>query len=249
MAAERSADAGSLWKVYHKTGSVEARNDLVLHYGWLVQAIVRRVMAVSGSYVEADDLKSCGTIGLIKAVEKFDEEKGVTFETFATYRIRGEILDYVRRNDWVPRGLRHKAAGLDSAEEELSSTLGRRPTDDELCEHLSIEKEELDKVRTNRGRFRILSFEEMLYNAADQFLSSGNSPEASLQESEMLSMLAKAVDSLAERDRLVIALYYHEGLTLKEISEVIGVTESRVSQIHSRAVDHMRKQMQAYIRI
>lgn len=245
--ATREQESETLWQDYQGTGSVEARNRLVLYYGWLVRAITRRVMAVSSGYVETDDLTSCGTIGLIKAIEKFDHTKGVTFETFATYRVRGEILDFVRRSDWVPRGVRKRVLEMKNAEDELATFLGRRPSDTELCERLGIEEKALSKTRACMERFNILSFEEMLYDAAGD-VSGGDSPENTLQESEMLDMLAKAVEDLPERDRLVITLYYHEELTLKEISEVIGVTESRVSQIHSRAVGRIKKSMQTYIR-
>lgn len=238
----------ALWKAYRETGGIEARNRLVLHYGWLVQVIVRRVMSVSGSYTETDDLKSCGTIGLIKAVEKFDSTKGVTFETFATYRVRGEILDFMRRSDWVPRGMRRKALEIEAAARELSATLGRRPTDGELCKHLGMQQEALEKIQAGMERFHVVSFEEMLYDAAGELLPGSDSPEYALQENELMEMLSKAVEALPERDRLVITLYYYEELTLKEISEIIGVTESRVSQLHSRAVCSMKKNMQAYIR-
>lgn len=244
----REQESEALWQVYRVSRSVEARNRLVLHYGWLVRAITRRVMAVSGDYAENDDLSSCGTIGLINAVEKYDCTKGVTFETFATYRIRGEILDFVRRSDWVPRGVRKRVLEMKQAENELSMVLGRRPSDIEICERLGIEKKTLAKTRTSMERFHVLSLEEMLHEKVGE-LSGGESPESALQENELLNMLAKAVEGLPERDRLVITLYYYEELTLKEISEVIGVTESRVSQIHSRAVDRIKRHMQAYIHI
>lgn len=236
-----------LWKAYRQTGSVEARNALVLHYGWLVRVLVRRVMSVSGSYAESDDLNSCGTIGLIKAVEKFDQTKGVTFETFATYRIRGEILDFVRRSDWVPRGVRKRVMELENAENELVSLLGRRPSDEELCERMGVQNRVLEKTRASAEHFHVLSFEEMLHDA-EGAVAGGDSPEGVLQESELQEMLTKAVENLPERDRLVVTLYYYEELTLREISEVLGVTESRVSQIHSRAVNRMKKSLQAYIR-
>lgn len=239
-------ESEALWQAYRVSRSVEARNRLVLHYGWLVHAITRRVMAVSGDYAENDDLSSCGTIGLIKAVEKYDCTKGVTFETFATYRIRGEILDFVRRSDWVPRGVRKRVLEMKQAEDELSITLGRHPSDKELCERLGIEEKTLSKTRTSMEHFHVLSLEEMLYETVGE-LSGGESPESALQESELLDMLAKAVEDLPERDRLIITLYYYEELTLKEISEVIGVTESRVSQIHSRAVCRIKTFMQSYI--
>lgn len=243
----QETESEPLWQAYRETHSRETRNRLVLHYGWLVRAIVHRVMSVSGSYAESDDLTSCGTIGLIKAIEKFDSEKGVQFSTFATYRIRGEILDFVRRSDWVPRGVRKRVLEMESAESELAASLGRRPSDSELCERLGVPDRVLAKTRASMERFNVISFEEMLCDAARD-IAGDDSPENALQESELLDVLSRAVEDLPERERLVVTLYYYEELTLREISEVIGVTESRVSQIHSRAVGRMKTAMGAYIR-
>lgn len=237
----------ALWRAYEAGRSRQARNALVLHYGRLVNVIVRRILSVSGGYAEADDLQSYGVIGLIEAIEKFDAQKGVTFETFATYRIRGEVLDFIRRNDWVPRGARRRAFELQAAVGELASQLGRQPTDAEVCQKLGITKDSLVRSRMDMERFSVVSLEEMLYDN----LRGGEegSPEETLQESELLALLTRTLEELPERERLVITLYYHEELTLKEISRVLDVTESRVSQIHLRAVERMKQKMQAYIRI
>lgn len=238
-----------LWHRYKAEGSVSLRNELVLKYTWLVRSIVRRVSSVSGGYTEAEDLMSYGIIGLIKAVEKFDPEKGVTFETFATYRIRGEIIDYMRRNDWVPRNVRKKSFELEETENTLSNELGRAPTPAELAQRLGITCEELGRMISEMERFNVTSFEELIYDTVkvDSDFPSFDTPEGALQEQELLDVLAKILDGLPERERLIITLYYYEELTLKEISDIIGVSESRVSQVHSRAIGRMKTMMAEYV--
>lgn len=238
-----------LWSRFQRTRSREARNDLVLQYGWLVRSIVRRLAAVSGNYVDAEDLASYGMLGLIEAVEKFDESKGVTFETFATYRVRGEIIDYMRRNDWVPRSVRKRVTDVENAMNDLMSELGRRPTDGELAAKLGVDGRGLRQTLADRERYNLISFEELLYDSARVCGEPCDSetPESRLQESELLDVLAKTLDSLPEREKLILTLYYYEELTLREISGILGVSESRVSQIHSRAVRRMRKSLQDYM--
>ena len=246
-----AGEIAGLWKNYRETESLELRNELVLRYGWLVKSIVRRVSSVSGNYTEAEDLTSYGMIGLIKAVEKFDPGKGVTFETFATYRIRGEIIDFMRRNDWVPRSVRRKILDVETASNSLTSELGRQPTEEELSQKLSIGTGELSQTLSEMERFNLLSFEEMIYDTmkVDSEFPDFDTPEGHLQESELLDMLAKSLDELPERERLILTLYYYEELTLKEISGIIGVSESRISQIHSRAIEKMKKSLRVYINI
>lgn len=238
-----------LWAKYQQTRSRENRNDLVLQYGWLVKSVVRRIAAVSGNYVEAEDLVSYGTLGLIEAVEKYDGSKGVSFETFATYRIRGEIIDYMRRNDWVPRSVRKRVTDVENAMNDLMTELGRRPTDRELAARLGVEARDLRQILADRERYNLISFEELLYDSSRTCSepSELETPESRLQEGELLEVLAKALDNLPEREKLILTLYYYEELTLREISGILGVSESRVSQIHSRAVGRMRKSLTAYM--
>lgn len=240
-----------LWKNYKETGDLELRNEIVLKYGGLVKSIVRRVSSVSGSYTEAEDLTSYGIIGLIKAIEKYDLEKGVTFETFATYRIRGEIIDFMRRNDWVPRSVRKKILDVEVASNSLANELGRQPTEEELSTKLEIGSGELSQTFTEMERYSLISFEEMIYDTVkiDSEFPDFDTPEGHLQENELLDMLAKSLDELPERERLILTLYYYEELTLKEISGIIGVSESRISQIHSRSIEKMKKSLKSYINI
>ncbi len=247
VAEEKSLDR--LWARFRRTRSREDRNELVLQYGWLVKSIVRRLAAVSGNYVDGDDLTSYGMLGLIEAVEKFDVEKGVSFEAFATYRVRGEIIDYMRRNDWVPRSVRKRVTDVENAVSELSTRLGRRPTDGELAARLGVGGKELRQTLADRERYNLVSFEEMIYDGTRSCSEPAETetPETHLQENELLDVLAQTLEALPEREKLILTLYYYEELTLREISGILGVSESRVSQIHSRAVGRMRKSLQAYM--
>lgn len=238
-----------LWKNYKDTEDINLRNELVLKYGWLVKSIVRRVSSVSGSYTEAEDLTSYGIIGLIKAIEKFDLDKGVSFETFATYRIRGEIIDFMRRNDWVPRNVRKKILEIENASGSLINELGRQPNDEELSKKLGIGTNDLLQILADTEKFSLISFEELIYDTVktDSEFADFDTPESHLHEHELLDMLAKSLDELPERERLILTLYYYEELTLKEISGILGVSESRVSQIHSRSIEKMRKSLKSYI--
>lgn len=238
----------NLWKSYKEHPSIALRNKIVLMYSGLVKSIARRVASVSGNYADIEDLTSFGMVGLIKAVEKFDPEKGVTFETYATYRIRGEIIDYLRRNDWVPRGLRKKAQDIENASRIFKNRYGRDPTDEELAKMLNIKTSDISQILSESGRFNLVSFEEIIQDTvkSEYNFVSDETPESSLAQGELEQALAKAIDELPERERLVISLYYYEELTLKEISGVLNISESRVSQLHTRAVKTLKKVLADY---
>lgn len=238
----------NLWKSYRESQDIELRNKIVILYAGLVKSIARRAASVSGSYVDIDDLVSFGMIGLIKAVEKFDPDKGVTFETYATYRVRGEIIDYMRRNDWVPRGVRKRAQAIEKAAEEFKSETGHDPTEEDLSIKLGIKKSDIAQVMSESERINLVSFEEVLQDASikERNFISDDTPELSLAKSELIRVLAEAIDELPERERLVITLYYYEELTLKEISSIMGVSESRVSQLHTRAVKKLKTALSKY---
>lgn len=248
-AVEKKISIAELWRDYDATRSIETRNKLVMHYAGLVRSIVRRVASVSGNYADAEDLTSYGMLGLIKAIEKFDTQKGVAFETFAVYRIRGEIIDYIRRNDWVPRCVRKKAADFENTVSELANELGRQPNDGEIAHRLGIRVSELRQLYKDIEKFNLVSFEELIYDniAPETGIPDASTPEGNLQEKELLKTLTAAVDAMPERERLIITLYYYEELTLKEISDIVGVSESRVSQIHTKAIKSIRKVLGSYI--
>lgn len=240
-----------LWEEYKAKGSAEAREQLILHYSPLVKYVASRVATGLPANVEQADLVSYGIFGLIDALEKFDPAREIKFETYAIPRIRGAIIDELRSLDWVPRSVRFKAREVERAHAELEATLGRTPTEAEVAEHLGMSLEELHDTLTQISFASVSALEEpvpgreerseglsLLETLAD--LATSSDPTAGLEETETRAMLATAIDSLSEREKIVITLYYFEGMTLSEIGEVLGVTESRICQIHTKAVRELR---------
>jgi RNA polymerase sigma factor for flagellar operon FliA len=251
--AQAGIDIESLWELYGENRDVTARNDIVMYYSSLVKFIAQRMRGTYKNYAQLDDVVNQGIISLIDAVEKFEPAKGFKFETFASIKVKGAIIDYIRSQDWVPRRLRKMSVDLDDAYNNLYSELGRQPTNQELAKALNITTEQLDRVMESTYNFTLLSYEEVVWQkmsamgdepATD---SVEESPERKLMEKELREQLGEAVDSLNERERTVVSLYYYESLKLKEIADVLGVSESRVCQIHSSAILKMRKRMKDYI--
>lgn len=239
-----------LWKRYKKTRSPELREQLILEYAPLVKHVAGRLAVMLPPHVEFDDLVSYGMFGLVEAVERFDFERGVKFETYAAARIRGAIIDGLRSADWVPRSVRQKARELEKELIRLESRLGRAATDDEIAEALGMTVQEYDRLLAELSGASLVSLDEVWVADPEEESQlrlletvsneSAASPEDTLEEKELERLLAEAIDRLPERERLVVALYYHEGLTLKEIGRVLGVTESRVCQIHTKAILRLR---------
>lgn len=239
-----------LWKRYKKTRSPELREQLILEYAPLVKHVAGRLAVMLPPHVEFDDLVSYGMFGLVEAVERFDFERGVKFETYAAARIRGAIIDGLRSADWVPRSVRQKARELEKELIRLESRLGRAATDDEIAEALGMTVQEYDRLLAELSGVSLVSLDEVWVADPEEESQlrlletvsneSAASPEDTLEEKELERLLAEAIDRLPERERLVVALYYHEGLTLKEIGRVLGVTESRVCQIHTKAILRLR---------
>lgn len=242
--------AEELWKAFKRTGDRAAREALILRYAPLVKYVAGRLAVALPASVDFDDLVSYGTFGLIDAVEKFELSRGVKFETYALARIRGGIIDGLRLSDWVPRSVRQKARHFETVSQRLESSLGRAATDAELAAALELSAEEYQNLVSELACTTLTSLDEvwrgdedggdgvrMLDGLADE---NAEDPLASAEFSELKRALAAAVDQLPERERLVIALYYREGLTLKEIGRVLEVTEARVSQIHTKAVLRLR---------
>jgi RNA polymerase sigma factor for flagellar operon FliA len=241
-------ELAQLWRNFKNTGDLEMRNELVLKYLWLVNSIIHRLSSVRGSYTEVDDMTIYGIIGLIKAIEKYKIQKEVKFETFATYRIRSEIIDSIRRNDWVPMIVQKKILDVEVTTKNLIINLGRQPTDEELSKKLGVASSDLSQTLSKMGRFSLKSFEEIV-NDKDKIYSEFRNFETledQLLENELLEMLAKALDDLPERECLVLKQYYYKESSFREISKIIGVSESRISQIHSRAIKKIKKYLQSY---
>ncbi len=235
-----------LWEAFLTTRSVEARNALLVRYAHLVKIIVNRLVPTHGRHAEYDDLINNGVIGLMDAIEKFDPGRMVKFETYASLRIRGEIIDHMRRQDWAPVSLRKKIKTVSYAMETLEERLGRPASEEELASFLGMDVPDLLKTLEATQSLNILYLEELKAggDSGREFSDgSGDTVSARYEQKEMKEILANLIESLPEKERLVITLYYYEEMTMKEISATLGVTEPRVSQIHSKVLAKLRSKL------
>jgi RNA polymerase sigma factor FliA len=228
-----------LWKEYQRTGDTMLRNRLVMQYAPLVKYVAGRMRTRLPDTVDQDDLVSDGVLGLMDAVERFDPGRGLTFQTFAVPRIRGAIIDGMRAMDFVPRSVRDKLRVVQRAQVALEERLGRIPEVEEVAREAGMPVHQVRDL-TKQASGNHASLED--FDLADELASAA---DHAVEQGEDKALLMKVVQELAERDQVVIALYYFEGLTLSEIGRVLGVTESRVSQLHSRATATLRNKIVA----
>ena len=246
MNIEALNDVDILWEQYFKTRSEEIKNKIILSYLYIVNIVVKRLMPQFKDYSEKDELISCGVLGLIDAVNKFDQSFGVKFQTYATIRIRGEIIDYMRKQDWAPTSLRSKISSIKKAYEVLEATLSRRPTEREIADYLGVKISSVQKVLQKTLMFNLVYFESMLFEKeTDEFADNyRNDPYQQIESEAMSDALKKVVEYLPEREKMVITLHYYEGLTMRNIAKILEISESRVSQIHSRVLIEMRMKLE-----
>jgi len=235
-----------LWEMYSKDKTSELREKIIIEYASLVKIVAGKLGIYLGYNVEYDDLVGYGTFGLIDAIDKYDFDKGVKFETYASLRIRGAILDQVRRMDWLPRTVRQKQKRMDAAYQKLETESGRFATDEELAAELEISVDELGQWQAQTKAAGVVSLDEYLEQGSENGIVSGTEsedftqPEKQMEQKAMKELLVQSLESLTEKEKKVILLYYYEELTLKEISEVLEVSESRVSQLHTKAIQKLR---------
>jgi RNA polymerase sigma factor for flagellar operon FliA len=242
-----------LWNEFKRTGSRALRDKLILHYSPLAKYVGARVAAGLPQSVDQSDLVSYGIFGLIDAIEKFDLSRGYKFETYAISRIKGAILDELRSIDWVPRSVRAKSRALEKAYMKLEATLQRSPTDDELAAEMRLTPEQLQALLTQISSLGLVALDETLSSGergesatlGDTIPDRSDGPVSTYETEEMRHILATAINTMPEREKIVLTLYYYESLTLAEIGLVLGVTESRVCQIHTKAVLHLRARLSA----
>jgi RNA polymerase sigma factor for flagellar operon FliA len=240
-----------LWNKFKENADPEAREGLILHYSALVKFVAGRLKAGLPRSVDPQDLVSYGTFGLIDAIDKFEPERGYKFETYAVNRIKGAILDELRALDWVPRSVRARAREIQRSLGELEHRLQRSPSDEELAEHMNMETEILQTRLGEIATLGIMALDDLLNPGERDSSTMGDlladpgaaDPSGSFEQEETRYLLVDAVNRLSDRERLVVTLYYYEGLTLAEIGRVLTVTESRVCQIHTKAVMSLRNRL------
>lgn len=242
------AEKNRLWENYSKSRNQDVREKLILEYAPLVKIIAGRLSMYLGYNVEYEDLVSYGIFGLIDAIDKFDYGKGIKFETYASLRIRGSILDQIRKMDWIPRSLRQKQRRLETAMSELENRLGRVPTDEELAAELEISVDELCSWEGQTVTSAMMSLDECIDQGIELketavINSRFETPEQVVEQEEMKRILAETLETLTDKEKKVILLYYYEELTLKEISLVMEVSESRVSQLHTKGLQKLRQRL------
>lgn len=249
-ATANEAMLAELWRTFKATGAPAVREKLILHYSPLVKYVAGRVGVGLPPNIEQADLVSYGIFGLIDAIEKFDIERSIKFETYAISRVRGAIIDELRAIDWIPRSVRHKAREVERAYAELEGQLHRTPTEAEVAEHMDIAVGDLHQIFSQVSYVNVVALDELLNvggekgdkltlvdTLADKH---AEDPVLAFEGEETKYLLARAINQLPEREKIVVTLYYYEGLTLAEIGQVLGVTESRICQMHTKAVLQLR---------
>jgi RNA polymerase sigma factor for flagellar operon FliA len=252
----KTVDTDKLWAEYQKKPSAELREQLIIAYSQLVKLVAGRLSMYLGHNVEYEDLVSYGIFGLIDAIDKFDMDKNVKFETYASLRIRGAILDQIRKMDWIPRTVRQRQRRIDDAIKSIEMRTGKTASDEEIAQELGVSEDELCSWQSQLKVTNVVSLNEFEEQGAGPepvmdatFNSHFAQPEDVVEEAELKEKLVEALALLTEKERRVIELYYYEDLTLKEISGVLEVSESRVSQLHTKALLKMRKKMGNYMNI
>lgn len=234
-----------LWEEYSKKKSPELYERIIIEYAGLVKLVAGRLSMYLGHNVEYDDLVGYGTFGLIDAIDKFDYSKGYKFETYASLRIRGAILDQIRKMDWIPRSIRQKQRKMENAYQALETKHGRTVTDEDVAEELNLTIEEFEDWQTQTNITNIISLDEFLEQGSESrteqfFATSFDQPDRIVEQKELKDILARTLETLTEKEKKVIVLYYYEDLTLKEISRILEVSESRISQLHTKALQKLK---------
>jgi len=249
VATDDDGGTARLWVEYKKSGERRLRDQLIVLYSPLVKYVAARVAVGLPQHVDGSDLVSYGIIGLIDAIDRFSPDRQVKFETYAIPRIRGAIIDELRAIDWVPRSVRAKARAVEQAYASLEATLLRTPTDAEVAAELDMSEPDLQDILRQISFVGVAALDEVFMVGGDRtdrttlgdtIPDATAGPVALFEDKESKEILAQAIMQLGERERTVLSLYYYEGLTLAEIGEILGVTESRVCQIHTKAVLQLR---------
>lgn len=241
-------DRQKLWEDYSRKKTSDLYEKIIIEYAGLVKIVAGRLSMYLGHNVEYDDLIGYGTFGLIDAIDKFDISKGYKFETYASLRIRGAILDQIRKMDWIPRSIRQKQKKIENAYQTLETRYGRSVTDEDVAEELNLTIEELEEWQCQTNITNVISLDEFMEQGSESkteqyFASSFEQPDKIVERKELKDVLTRTLDTLTEKEKRVIVLYYYEDLTLKEISRILEVSESRISQLHTKALQKLKMKL------
>ena len=243
-----------LLALYKQTGDEELKWPLVLRYEGLIMSAALQIRGVYSSFAQVDDIVSEGILTLLSSIDKFDPDKGIKFETYVAKRIRGMVIDLARKQDWLPRNIRQRAKEIDTAVSHLANELGRFPTDNEVADHLGIPTDKYQKEAARVALSNTLSLDALMdardmegYHFEVSTEDPTVQPEIVLEDQELQQTLAEGVAALQENEQIVLSLYYEKNLHMKEIAQVMGVSEPRISQIHSRAIQKLREHMSSYM--
>lgn len=243
-------DEDLIWEQYYATRDIQIRNQIIERYSYLVKIIALKLRGIYQHYGDVDDIVNEGIIALMDVIDKYDSSKNTKFETYASIRIRGSIIDYVRKQDWIPRKVKSDYKNVKEATDELTNKLGRSPNDNEVAEYLKMDIKDYSSIVNIAYGTRILSFEELLGEAnikEDEFVSGYDLPEHEIEMKELYKVLVESINKLGEKEKLVISMYYKEELKLKEIAEILNISNSRVSQIHTSALQKLEKNVKEYL--
>jgi RNA polymerase sigma factor for flagellar operon FliA len=238
-----------LWKSYAQTKDIETRNYILMEYLYIVKIHAARMYSTYRNFADQDDIISCGSLALLNSIDRFDYTRDIKFETFASIRVRGAMIDYMRKQDWVPRTVRKNIKDMDAAYADLQRELGREPSDEEVAAKLGVDIDDYYETLGNSYSTNILSIEELISDNLNNSLIPAyeKTPEGEYENKELAQQMAIAIDSLNDKERTVISLYYYEGLKAKHIAGILEISESRVSQIHSKALIKLKYILQKYV--
>ena len=245
-------DPELLMRQYKETGSVELRNRLVMHYSYIAKTVAVKMSSTYHKYASVEEMVNHGAIALIDSLERYDPNQGVKFSTYAFTKVRGAIIDYVRKQDWLPRRVRQTDIIISKAEEQLTGELGRPPTREEIASRLGMSLAKYDKCVYEMSGESMYSFEALLSAPVQmnhfRLQEDSMGPEEQMDEQELRQEQARAIDELNQQERTVLSLYYYEELTMKEIGQVMGVSEQRIGQINRKLIKKLRARMVGYMK-
>ncbi len=251
----RLDDPAEVLAKYQQTGDAQLRNMLVMHYSYIAKSVAVQMRGITGGYAQVEDIVNEGILTIMDCLDKYTASKGMKFENYAYMRVRNANIDFVRKQDWVPRRVRRTAREVSEAYNALSTELMREPTRKELADYMGVAEDTIKKHLVEMNAGAVLSFEDLLASAmpgaAENSMlvggEQGDLPEKGLMQAELRTQLIAAIESLNEKERLVVTLYYYEHLKLHEIADIMSVSESRVSQTHSKAILKMKQRLMSYM--